>query len=162
MARIFSGLVALVLMASVNAMVTIGPRVYYAMAQNAAFFKLAAKVHPRWRTPVFAIACQGACAALMTLTSFPDLVRYIGFTLTFMTVMSVSSLFIFRRRPGWQKVRVVSFAFPLVPLVFILVGAWMIVYGVIYGLHNQPVAPIAAIVTVSTGALVYHLWLRRA
>jgi APA family basic amino acid/polyamine antiporter len=159
-AGMFSGLVALALMASVNAMVTIGPRVYYAMAKNGAFFKSAGEVHPRWHTPVFAILCQGACAVLMTLTPFPDLILYIGFTLSFFAVLAVSSLFVFRRRAEWQKVRVVSFAFPLIPLVFILVGAWTIVYGVIYGLQKQPVAPIAAIATVALGALVYRLWLR--
>ena len=36
-AGLFSALVALSLMSAVNAMVTIGPRVYYAMAKNGAF-----------------------------------------------------------------------------------------------------------------------------
>jgi APA family basic amino acid/polyamine antiporter len=117
-------------------------------------------VHPRWHTPVFAIVCQGICSVLLTLTPFPDLVIYIGFTLTFMTVMSVSALLIFRRRPDWQKLRAVSFAFPLVPLVFILVGAWTIVYGAFFGFQNKPAVPLAAIATIATGALVYHLWLR--
>src|SRR5579871_5558715 len=51
-AGIFSALMALSLMATVNAEVTIGPRVYFAMAKNKAFFKAAATVHPEWRTPV--------------------------------------------------------------------------------------------------------------
>ena len=55
----FAALVALCVMSSVNAMVTIGPRVYYAMAKNGAFFSVAAKVHPRWHTPMVAILCQG-------------------------------------------------------------------------------------------------------
>ena len=109
-AGIFSALMALSLVATVNAEVTIGPRVYYAMAQNRAFFKAAANVHPKWRTPVVAIVCQGVCAMLMTLTPFPSLVIYIGFSLTFFAVLSVASLFIFRRRPNWQRLRVVSFA----------------------------------------------------
>jgi APA family basic amino acid/polyamine antiporter len=44
-AGIFSALMALSLMATVNAMVTIGPRVYYAMAKNGAFLSIAAEVH---------------------------------------------------------------------------------------------------------------------
>ncbi len=155
-AGIFSALMALSLMATVNAMVTIGPRVYYAMAKNGAFFRKAAEVHPRWRTPVFAIACQGLCAMLMTLTPFPTLMIYIGFTLTSMTVLSVSSLFIFRRRPEWQKLRVVSMAFPLIPVFFILVGLWTIVYGV----WLQPKISVAVVTTLATGALVYHFRFR--
>src|SRR5690606_15333896 len=66
-ASVFLGaVVALAIMASVNAMVTIGPRVYYAMALNGAFPAGAAKVHPRYRTPITAIACQGVCAMAMT------------------------------------------------------------------------------------------------
>ena len=94
---VFSMLMAFSLMATVNALVTIGPRVYYAMAKNGAFFATAAKVNPRWHTPVAAIVAQGICAMLMTLTPFPDLVVYIAYTLNFFAVMSVISLFIFRR-----------------------------------------------------------------
>ena len=152
----FSALMALSLMATVNAEVTIGPRVYYAMAKNKAFFKDAAKVHPGWHTPVVAILSQGLCAMLMTLTPFPQLVYYIGFSLTFFSVMSVASLFIFRRRPGWQTLRPVSFCFPAIPLSYILVGACMITYGIVW----QPMASLTALATIGAGAAVYHVWLR--
>jgi APA family basic amino acid/polyamine antiporter len=155
-AGIFSALMALSIVATVNAMVTIGPRVYYAMAKNKAFFPVAAKVHPRWRTPVVAILAQGACAILMTLTSFRDLVKYIAFSLTFFTVMSVSSLFVLRRRREWQKLRVVSFLFPLIPAAFILVGAWMIVYGI----KLEPKPSLIGTATIAAGAAVYHFWIK--
>ena len=58
-AGIFSALMAVSLMATVNAEVTIGPRVYYAMAKNKAFFKTAAIVHPEWHTPVVADLVPG-------------------------------------------------------------------------------------------------------
>jgi APA family basic amino acid/polyamine antiporter len=152
----FSALMALSLMATVNAEVTIGPRVYYAMAKNKAFFKAAAKVHPVWHTPAIAILSQGFCAMLMTVTPFPQLVMYIGFSLTFFSVLSVGSLFIFRRRLGWQKLRPVSFCFPAIPLAYILVGACMIAYGIVW----QPVASVTALATIGAGAAVYHVWLR--
>lgn len=152
----FSALMALSIMSTVNAEVTIGPRVYYAMAKNKAFFAAAAAVHPEWHTPIVAILSQGLCAMLMTLTPFPQLVLYIGFSLTFFSVMAVASLLLFRRRPGWQKLRPVSFCFPVIPLSYILVGACMIGYGIIW----QPVASVTALATIGAGAAVYHLWLR--
>jgi APA family basic amino acid/polyamine antiporter len=151
-AGIFSALMALSLMATVNAMVTIGPRVYYAMAKNGAFPATAARVHPKWHTPAAAIVAQAVCTMLMTMTPFPQLVVYIGFTLNFFAVMSVSSLFLLRRRPGWQKLRLVSFCYPLVPTLFLAVGVWMIFYGI----QLKPYISLAAVVTVVTGALVYH------
>lgn len=155
-AGIFSGLMALSLMSTVNAMITVGPRVYYAMAGNGAFPAIAAKVHPRFHTPVAAIVAQAVCTMIMTLTPFRELIQYIGFTLYFFAAMSVASLFIFRQRPGWQKLRVVSFAYPLFPLLFILMGVWVTYQGIVL----KPYVALAAGVTLGTGALMYHLRLR--
>jgi len=155
-AGIFAALMALSLMSTVNAMVTIGPRVYYAMAKNGAFLASAAKVHPRWHTPVAAIVAQGICTMVMTVTPFPQLVIYIAFTLNFFAVMSVASLFFLRRRPGWQKLRVVSFGYPLIPVLFLLVGVWITVQGA----QLKPFISLATVVTVATGALVYHFRIR--
>lgn len=153
-AGLFSALMALSIVATVSAEVTIGPRVYYAMAKNRAFFSAAASVHPRWHTPVVAILSQGLFAMLMTLTPFPDLVIYIGFSLTLFTVLSVGSVFIFRRkRPGWQRLRALNFAWPLIPALYILVGAVMMAYGV----ATHPIASLTALATVGAGALVYHV-----
>lgn len=152
----FAALMAISIMSTVNAMVTIGPRVYYAMAKNKAFFKAAESVHPRWHTPVTAILSQCLCAMLMTLTPFPQLFMFIGFSLTFFTVMSVASLFVFRRRPGWQKMRAVSFGFPVIPAAYLIVGTAMIGYGIIW----QPKASLAALGTIGAGAAVYHFGLR--
>jgi basic amino acid/polyamine antiporter, APA family len=157
-AGIFSGAMALSLLATVNAEVTIGPRVYYAMAKNGAFFSMAAKVDPRWHTPVIAILCQGACSILMTVSPFLNLLLYIGLLLNFFAVLSVGSLFVFRRRPGWQKLGVVSFAYPLLPAFFVAVGIWMTVLGVML----RPGISALAVLTVAAGAIVYRFRLQRA
>jgi basic amino acid/polyamine antiporter, APA family len=156
MAGTFAAGMALSLLATINAEVTIGPRVYYAMAKNGAFFASAAKVHPRWHTPAIAIICQGMCAMLMTLSPFVDLLMYIGFLLNFFAVLSVASLFIFRKRQGWRKLGVVSFGYPLIPIFFILVGVGMTIFGLTY----RPGTAAIAIVTIATGALVYHFRIR--
>jgi APA family basic amino acid/polyamine antiporter len=155
---VFAALMAVSLMSTVNAMVTIGPRVYYAMAHNGAFFQAAGKVHPRWHTPVNAIVLQGICAMVMTLTPFPELIVYIGFSLTFFTIMAVGSVFVFRRRAEWQRLRAVSFLFPLIPGAYILVGLCMIFYGVIWA----PVPSLAALATILAGGAVYRMSAPRA
>jgi APA family basic amino acid/polyamine antiporter len=156
-AGIFSALMAISIVSSVSAMVTIGPRVYYAMAKNGAFFATAAKVSERYRTPVAAIIAQGICASLMTVTPFPQLFFYIGMTLNFTAALAVMSLFVFRRRHrDWQKLKVVSFAWPLVPAIFVAMGTWMTIFGI----TRQPRASSIAIATVVAGALVYHFRIR--
>lgn len=151
-ASLFSALMAISLLATVNAMVTIGPRVYYAMAKNGAFPQAAARVNPHWHTPVVAIIAQGVCTMLMALTPFYELFQYIGMLLNFFAVMSVASLFILRRRPGWQKLGVVSFLYPLFPALFVAIGLWITYQG----LRLRPYVSAAAIATVITGALFYR------
>ena len=60
----FSAAMAVSLLATVNAMCMIGPRVYHAMAQDGSFFTAAAKVRPRWHTPWVAVLAQGICACV--------------------------------------------------------------------------------------------------
>jgi basic amino acid/polyamine antiporter, APA family len=154
----FAALMALAIISTVNAEVTVGPRVYYAMAKNRAFFPAAAKVHPRWHTPVFAILSQGLCAMVMTITPFRELILYIGMSLTLFTVLSVASLMVFRRRQsGWQRLRAVEFCYPLVPASYILVGVSMMIFGVI----SKPAASLTAFATVGVGALVYRFAVRK-
>jgi APA family basic amino acid/polyamine antiporter len=152
-AGVFSLAMAISLVPTVNAMMTIGPRVYYAMAKNGAFLSLAGRVDERWHTPVPAIILQGAIAILMTLTPFPSLLTFIGLTLNFFTAMSVASLFRFRRRPHWKKLGVVSFAWPLIPVFFCTVGLWVSVYGFLFA----PRVSFATAGMLAAGALVYHL-----
>src|ERR1039457_335500 len=145
------------LVSTVSAEVTVGPRVYYAMAKNKAFFSAAATVHPRWHTPVVAILSQGLCAMFMMLSQFRDLLTYIGMSLTLFTVLSVMALFKFRHsRPGWQRLRAIDFAYPVIPASYVLVGACMMAYGVI----QQPKASLTALATVGAGALVYRFGVR--
>ena len=70
----------------------------------------------------------------------------------------MGSLFIFRRRPGWQKLGVVSFAYPLVPAFFVAVGVWMTILGVTL----RPGISAIAVLTIAAGAGVYKLRLRKA
>jgi basic amino acid/polyamine antiporter, APA family len=151
-AKTFAALMALSLMATVNAQVITGPRVYYAMAKNGAFLAAAAKVHPRWHTPWVAILAQGVCTMLLTMTPFRELLNYIGFTLSFFTAMGVASLFYFRRQPGWQKLKIVSFCWPLIPVLFLIPEVWMVIFGI----QRKPYISLAAVLTMVTGALVYH------
>jgi APA family basic amino acid/polyamine antiporter len=122
------------------------------MARDGQFFSTAGKVHARWHTPVNSILIQAICTMLLVLTPFPQLVVYIGFTLNLFAVMSVASLFVFRRRAGWRTLRIVNFAYPTIPLLFIAVGVWMIIEGLLL----RPIISLLTILTIATGALLYR------
>ena len=150
---IFSGAMAISLLATVNAMCMIGPRVYYAMAQDGSFFTAAAKVHPRWHTPWVAVLAQGICACVLILTgTFESLAYYIGFTLFLFSALSVLALFKFRKRPDWKRSRWVNIAYPMLPLIYISMSLWVFVYFV----QMRRWEALWSAVTIAAGALIYQ------
>jgi APA family basic amino acid/polyamine antiporter len=154
---LFSAAMAVSLLATVNAMSMIGPRVYYAMAQNGAFFAVAGRLHPRWNSPWIAVLAQGACCCLLLITgTFESLVFYIGFTLFFFSALAVLALFKFRRRPGWKQSRWVNVGYPLIPLTYVSINVWVFVYFA----QLRRLEALWALATVVAGALVYRFYAR--
>ena len=125
----FSAIMSVGLLSCVSAMIIAGPRVYFAMAVDRCFFSTAARIHPKWGTPFYAILFQCLAAVAMILTgTFESLVLYIGFALIFFAAFAVAGLFRLRRRAGWKNLRVVSWGYPLVPVLFIAASVWMLAY----------------------------------
>jgi APA family basic amino acid/polyamine antiporter len=155
---LFSGAMAASLLATVNAMSMIGPRVYYAMARDGAFFASAARVHPRWHTPWVAVLAQGLCACALILTgTFERLAYYIGFTLFLFSAMSVLALFKFRRRAGWKPSRWVDVAYPAIPLTYVVMSLWVFIYF----LQLRQWEALWSLMTIGAGALIYQLRSRK-
>ena len=155
MAGFFSLAMAGSLLATINAMCMVGPRVYYAMALRGAFFASAGKVHPRWKSPWAAVLYQGACCIALILTgTFESLVYYIGFTLSLFSALSVAALFPFRKRPGWKKLPWVSFGYPLLPALYIAVNLWIFLHFA----PGQRWITSLSLLTVAGGALSYRLY----
>ena len=127
--NIFSAIMSVGLLSCVSAMVITGPRVYFAMAADGCFFRSAARIHPRWRTPVHAIIYQTVACVLMILTGkFESLIYYIGFALIFFAALAVAGMVRLRYRPEWRKLAMVNWAYPLIPFVFISTSGWMLCY----------------------------------
>jgi APA family basic amino acid/polyamine antiporter len=151
---IFSGVMAVGLLSCVSAMVIVGPRVYYAMANDGCFFRGAARVHPRSGTPVQAVLYQSAAAALMILTgTFESLIYYIGFALILFAALAAAGLVRLRRRSGWKKLAAVSWGYPLAPALFITASAWMLCYTAVL----RPKESALGLLTMLLGGGLY-LW----
>jgi APA family basic amino acid/polyamine antiporter len=153
----FSAVMSVGLLSTVSAMVIVGPRVYYAMAQDGCFFRGAARVHPRWGTPVQAILWQALASALMILTgTFDSLLYYIGFALVLFAALAVAGMVRLRKRPAWKRLAAVSWGYPLAPAVFIGASGWMLCYT----MALRPKESFFALLTMAAGMLAYR-WLFR-
>jgi APA family basic amino acid/polyamine antiporter len=149
------GVVAIVsLLASVNANIFAGPRVYYAMARDGLFFSSAARVHERYRTPAVAIVAQAAWTSLLILSGGADaLTRYTGFAVTLFATVAVSALFVLRRREPDAPRPFKAIGYPLTPALFIIVG----VATVVNAIYTDP-GPSGAGVIVMLAGLPLFLW----
>ena len=134
------------------------PASLYAMAKDRAFFASAAKIHPRWKSPWVAVIYQGGCCCLLILTgTFKSLVLYIGFTLWLFSALSVMALLKFRKRPGWERTPWVSFAYPLLPALYVAVNLWIFVYFA----AGSGREALWSLLTILGGALVYQFYIRK-
>ena len=149
---IFSGMMAAALLSCISAMVIVGPRVYYAMAQDGCFFPSAARVHPRFRTPVIAILFQTVATIAMIITgTFEALIYYIGFMLVLFAAVATAGIFRLRKRPNWRKLPAVDRFFPLVPAVFLVASCGMLISTI----QLRPTESFLGLLTVCFGAGVY-------
>lgn len=149
---IFSGMMAAALLSCISAMVIVGPRVYYAMAQDGCFFASAARVHHRFHTPVIAILFQTAATAALIITgTFEALIYYIGFMLVLFAALATAGIFRLRKRPNWRKLPAVDWFFPLVPAVFLVASCGMLVSTV----RLRPTESFLGLLTICCGAGLY-------
>jgi APA family basic amino acid/polyamine antiporter len=145
------------LSASISAMTLAGPRVYYAMAQDGLFLPAAARVHPTFRTPAFAIVAQGLWSAVLVLCgSLSQLVSYTGFGVVLFSAVAVSCVFVLRRRePGARPFR--AWGYPWAPGIFVVACAAMVVNEMI---RNGATA-LAGVAVIAAGVPIYLLFGRK-
>ncbi|HEV2398728.1 MAG TPA: amino acid permease [Candidatus Sulfotelmatobacter sp.] len=103
-----------------------GARVYMAMAQDGAFFKRMAEIHPRWRTPAFSLIGQGIWAALLTLSGrYDQLYTYVIYGMVLSYTLTVIALFWLRwKRPEIPRPYRCT-GYPWLPAIYVVIGsAW--------------------------------------
>jgi APA family basic amino acid/polyamine antiporter len=145
--------------ASISAMVMAGPRVYYAMARDHVFLESAAWVHPRFRTPVLAIAAQAIWSSVLVLSgTLAQLVTYTGFAVVLFSGVAVLALFVLRRREPTAARPFKAWGYPLAPAFFVAASAAMVVHEVI----NSPSTSLAGLAVILAGFPVYFVFARRA
>lgn len=151
---LISILIAFALFSSISAFIILGPRVYYAMARDGYFFKIASQVHPVFGVPSKSIILQCLIALILVMSgTFDQILVYMGFSLGIFPIFAVVSVFKLR------KIRGDAFTmplFPLVPLIFIV--AQLMILTLSY--FERPVESSIAVATVLVGIPVFFIFRR--
>ncbi len=153
-------LVAIIsLAAGINAWTFAGPRVYFAMARDNAFFKGAANIHPKYRTPAVSIIAQAGLAILLVLTgSLDSIANYVGFAITLFAGTAVAAVFVLRRREPNAPRPFKAFGYPWTPAIFVLVSFAIVVNA----FFSDPRVSGMGTLIILAGIPLYYFFKRRA
>ena len=155
------GLIAVIILISMfsaaNGLSLTAPRVYYAMARDGVFFRRLAEVHPRFRTPAFAVAANGAWAIVLAVSgTFEQLLTYVVFSGWIFYGLGAMSIFIYRRRePNAARPFSVP-GYPITPALFVIASAAIVLNTIV----TQPGRAFIGLAVVLAGAPAYFLWRR--
>ncbi|MBI2839154.1 MAG: amino acid permease [Acidobacteria bacterium] len=141
----------------VNGMILAAARVYQAQAEDGLFPRRMAEIHPRFATPGFALVTQGIWSALLALSGrYDQLFTFAIFALWIFYGMSVAAIFIFRRR-GLQAAGYRVWAYPVVPGLFVLLCAGLLVNTLI----ETPWESLIGTGLILAGLPAYYWYARR-
>jgi APA family basic amino acid/polyamine antiporter len=127
-ARFVTLLIILSSLGFLSVVILTGPRLYYAMAADGLFFRRAARLHPRYRTPVFALWFQCAVSlVLLTTNTYDQLLSYVVFADWLFFGMTAGALLIVRRRDGGGEAIARVPGHPWTTLTFVAVAAGVVI-----------------------------------
>ena len=133
-------------------------RVPYAMARDGLLFPALAKVSPRTRVPIRSLVVLGIWSGVLALSgSYDTLTDSAIFALTLFYAFVAGSVFIFRRRLPDAPRPYRTWGYPVVPLAFLVVTAWLILRTI----WDQPKQSAIGLGLILIGLPVYLLWSKR-
>jgi APA family basic amino acid/polyamine antiporter len=141
--------------AALNGSILSGSRVPYAMARDGLFFRTAAAVHPRYKTPGHStvLLCTWSCIVVLS-GWYDDLYNFVIFGSWILYLLTALSVFVLRRkRPDLPRpYRVIGY--PVVPVLFIGVAALLLVSTI----QTRPRESLMGLALMAAGIPFYFYW----
>lgn len=155
--RIAGGMLALLLISSVSAMTLAGPRALQAIGEDFSSLRWLGRTNAK-DVPRNAILFQSGIAVFFVLTqSFETIIVFAGSLLAFNSFLAVLGLFVLRAKKGSENLPFRVPLYPVVPLVYLAITAFTLVYVVI----DAPGNALGGLALIGIGALAYLLTRRR-
>jgi len=141
-----------------NGLILAGARVYYAMARDGLFFRSAARLHPRYRTPAHSLAMQCIWTCILCISgSYGQLLDYIIFAVLVFYILTIAGLFVLRVKRPDEPRPYRAIGYPVLPALYIVIAIFIDVVLLRY----KPQYTWPGLIIVLLGIPVYFLWSRR-
>src|SRR3954463_9385240 len=146
----------------VNSGILSAPRMLQAMAADGLFFRFAARLHPRYRTPAGGILIQAVWAIALVLSgTYGQLLDYVVFGDWIFFGLIVATVFGYRRRDargiaaGSGTYRAPGY--PVLPALFDIVAAFVVVSAI----WSTPRNAMLGVVLMALGIPAFMFWRRQ-
>lgn len=137
-----------------NGLILAGARVYYAMAKDKLFFKKAGELN-KHSVPAAALVFQGIWASILCLSgTYGQLLDYVIFAVLIFYVLTISGIFILRKKKPNQDRLYKAFGYPVLPLVYIILAVTISVILLIY----KPSYTWPGLIIVLCGIPIFYVW----
>jgi APA family basic amino acid/polyamine antiporter len=155
------GLIAIIILLSIlgtlNGCFLTSPRVYFAQASDGLFFRQFARIHPRYRTPGFAIVAQGIWSAVLLLSgSYESLIDYALFGIWTFYALTIAAVIVMRRKRPDVPRPYRMWGYPITPLLFLAINIWFLGNMLV----TRPTPSYAGMGLMLTGVPAYFVWKR--
>lgn len=151
--RIVGALICFGLISTISAMVWIGPRVTKVMGEDIPLFAIFARETSRG-VPATAILLQLAIVTGLIMTqTFESVLNYIQFSLTLSSFLTVLGVIVLRRTHPDLPRPYKTWGYPVTPIIFLAVTAFMLAYLVI----ERPWHSLAGLATLAAGLVIYAI-----
>jgi len=129
-------IIALMIMVSTfgcaNGLILAGARVYYTMAKDGLFFRRAGELN-RFSVPQSALWVQGILASIWCLSGrYGDLLDMVSFVVVLFYMLTIAGIFILRKKRPDAERPYRAFGYPLLPIIYILMGMTFCTLLIIY------------------------------
>jgi len=151
-ARVVGGLISFGLVASISAMMWIGPRVTMTMGEDFRVLRLFAR-QSKAGVPAIAILFQLVVCDLLLLTeSFEEVLNFVQFSLTFCSFFAVLGVIKMRITHPDLARPYRAWGYPITPLAFLTVTAFMMYYLLV----NRPLQSLGGLALMAAGLVIYY------
>jgi APA family basic amino acid/polyamine antiporter len=146
------------ILAALNGSILSGSRVPFAMARDGLFFRSAARVDPRFRSPGNAMILLSLWSCVVVLSGwFDDLYNFVIFGSWILYGMTAASVIVLRKkRPDMVRpYRVIGY--PIVPVLFVIVAPFLLLST----LGTRPRESVMGLGMMALGIPFYFYWKKR-
>lgn len=140
---------------STNSAVLTAPRVYFAMAKDGLFTKKISFIHPRYKTPSYALMIQCGWAAMLVLSgSFDQLTDMLVFASFIFYGAGALGVIILRYKMKEAERKYKVIGYPIVPIFFTLFSAALVIISI----FEKPREAGIGLLLIAIGIPFYLYW----